>query len=427
MNSYLKSFLLVIAVSFSFAVSGQINFKKGWVITLQNDTLYGRINDRGGYANAKLCVFHQKKGPTFRYTPQDIKAYRVLKDKYYVARKVYVRGQYRYFFIDVLLKGDVSLYHNWKNKDLAYYIETKDKDMVGLINEEVMLRYKPQGNVAVVYSPTYILSNKIFRDTLRSFFSDSKNVQSQINTVEYDPKSLTRITKAYIHDICKGTNCINYERDLRAYSPRFGIYAGISRNEMSFLPSVKGVNSKEAPWTIPAKQFNSNPLGIFVNFPLKKLNDRLSFQIEAVYNERVYKEMLGIPLYEFFGDTIEINTQTVGFPLLFKYQIGRGFISPSIGIGKEWAFVIKDKVLIDSNKDIMVHAIQKGGWLAEVGLNFKLAKHLTLFSNIRYQTGKNMIKMKGSEFSGYNTVKKSAYFVKEYDNTYTSLLVGLKF
>jgi hypothetical protein len=426
MSSYLKSFLLLIAVSFSLAGNGQINFKKGYVITLQNDTLYGRINDRGGYANAKICVFHQKKGPTFRYTPQDIKAYQMFNDKYYVARKVYVRGQYRYFFIDVLLKGDVSLYHNWKNKDMSYYIEKKDKDMVGLINEEVMLRYKPEGNVAVVYSPTYILSNKIFKDTLSSFFSDSKKVQDQINSVEYDPKSLTQITKAYIHDRCKGKDCINYERDLRAYSPRFGVFAGISQNEMSFLPSVKGVNSKEALFTIPAKKFNSNPIGIFVNFPLTKLNDRLSFQIEGVYNERVYKEEF-ISLNEFFGNNIEINTQTVSFPLLFKYQIGRGFISPSIGVGKEWGFVIKDKVVIDETKDLMIHPIQKGGWLAEAGLNFKFSKHLTLFSNVRYQTGKNLIQMNGTQLSGYNTVKKSAYFVKEYDITYTTLLVGLKF
>lgn len=427
MNSYLKSFLMVIAVSFSLAASGQINFKKGYVITLQNDTLYGRIDDRGGYSNAKVCVFHQKKGATFRYTPQDIKAYRMLKDKYYVSRKVYVRGKYRDLFVDVLLKGDVSLYHNWKNKDLAYYLEKKDKDMVGLINQEVMLRYKPEGNVAVVYSPTYILSNKIFKDTLRSFFSDSKKVQDQINQVEYDPKSLTQITKAYIHDVCKGNDCINYERDLRAYTPRFGVYAGIQRNEMSFLPSAKGVNSKEAPYSIPAKRFNSNPLGIFVNFPLTKLNDRLSFQIEGVYNERIYKEELGLAWIDIFGNNVQINTQTVSFPLLFKYQIGSGFFAPSFGVGKEWGFVIKDKVIIDENKDMMIHPIEKGGWLAEAGLNFKLAKHLTLFSNIRYQTGKNLIKMKGSEFASYNTLKRSSYFVKEYETTYTTLLVGLKF
>ncbi|HAH22204.1 MAG TPA: hypothetical protein DCL77_00260 [Prolixibacteraceae bacterium] len=425
MNSYLKSFLLVIAVSFSMAVSGQINFKKGYVITLQNDTLHGRINDRGGYANARVCVFHQKKGPTFRYTPQDIKAYRMLNDKYYVSRRVYVRGKYRNLFVDVLLKGDVSLYHNWKNKDLAYYIEKKDQEMVGLINQEVMLRYKPEGNVAVVYSPTYILSNKIFKDTLRSFFSESKKIQDQVSQVEYDPKSLTRITKAYIHDVCKGNDCINYERDLRAYSPRFGVFAGIQRNEMSFLPSVKGVNSKAEPTTIAAKDYISSPIGIFVNFPLTKLNDRLSFQLEGVFNERLYHQMLGFD--QNFGDTIQINTQTVSFPLLLKYQIGRGFITPSFAVGKEWGFVIKEKVILDSSKDLMIHPIQKGGWLAEAGLNFKLAKHLTLFSNVRYQTGKNMIMKNGTELSGYNTVKKSAHFVKEYDNTYTTLLVGLKF
>jgi hypothetical protein len=426
MNSYLKSFLLVIAVSFSLAVSGQINFKKGFVITLQNDTLYGRINDRGGYANAKLCVFHQKKGPTFRYAPQDIKAYRMMNDKYYVARKVSVGGKDIYSFIDVLIKGEVSLYHNWKNKDQAYYIEKKDKNMVGLINEEMILRYKPEGNVAVVYSPTYILNNRIYKDTLSSFFSDSKKAQAQIKGLDYDAKALTKITKTYISDICKGNNCINYERDLRAYTPRFGIMAGIQRNEISFLPSA------EEHRAINAKDFYSNPLGLFVNFPFTKINDRLSFQLEAIYTERVHNE--DFLTVQNFATRVELNTQTIGFPLMLKYQIGRGFISPSFAVGKEMAFVIDSKVKIvepvidkENPKDYAVHPIQKGGWLAEVGLNFKFAKHLTLFTNLRYEIGQNQILINGHYHSSYNTALHSAFFVKEYETTYTTLLCGFKF
>lgn len=356
----------------------------------------------------------------------------MLDDKYYVSKNVYVRGKYRTLFVDVLLKGDVSIYHNWRNKDLSYYIEKKDSDMVPLINEEVMLRYKPEGNVAVLYSPTYILSNKIFRDTLRSVFYDSKKALNLVQDVEYDPKSLTLITKAYIYDVCEGKNCITYERDLRKYSPRFGIYGGIQLNEISFLPSKKGLYSKEEPYAIEAKEFYSNPLGIFVNFPLPLINDRLSFQIEAVWNERRYSEFL--PENQNFTERVEINTQSVGIPLLLKYQIGRGFIQPSFAIGKETSFVYDSKVLIEEPleekllaKDFIVHPMQKGGWLGEVGLNFKFAKHLTLFSNLRYQMGKNLILVDGNENAGYNTVKKSSDFVKEYETTFTTILVGLKF
>lgn len=432
MNHYFKAFLLLITVSFSLAVNGQINYKKGYVITNGNDTIYGRINDRGGYANAKVCVFKPKNGPVVRYLPEDIMAYRMLKDKYYVSKRVYVRGKYRNLFIDVLLKGEVSLYHNWKNKDLAYYIEKKDSGMVGLLNEEVMLRYKPEGNVAVLYSPTYILSNKIYRDTLRSVFSDSKKIQYKIQNISYDPKALTQITKAYIHEVCEGNDCINYERDLRKYSPRFGVFAGVQMNEISFLPSVKGLYSNEEPSTIVAKDFNSYPLGIFVNIPLPRINDRLSFQIEAIWTDRLYKEDL--PDNQNFTSRIEIANQGIGIPLLLKYQIGRGFITPSFAIGKETSFVFESKVRLEESveeklklKDFIVHPIQKGGWLGEVGLNFKLGNHLTLFSNLRYQMGKNLIIVKGNELASYNTVKESADFVKEYDTTFTTLLVGLKF
>jgi len=427
MNYYLKSFLLVFAVFFSFLVNGQINFKKGYIITNKNDTIYGRINDKGGISNAKICVFKAKDKPVVRFRPGNIKAYRMFNDKYYVAKRVNVRGVYKQLFIEVLLKGDVSLYYNSKNKEMAFYIEEKEGKMTGLANEDVLLKYKPEGNIAVAYTPTYILHNKIYQDSLRSVFSDSKKIQDRIPMVEYDPKSLTRITKAYLQEVCKGNNCINYERDLHMYSPRFGVFTGIQMNEISFLPSKKGTYSKEESNTIAAKDFKSNPIGIFVNFPMQMINDRLSFQMEAIWTERLYKEELTTTTADKFGRSVDITSQTIGIPLLLKYQIGRGFISPSFAVGKETSFVIKSNVIIDQDYDMRLHAIQKGGWLGEVGLNFEFAPHLTLFSNLRYQMGKNLIVKDGVQNGSYNSIVNKNNYVKEYETTFTTLLVGLKF
>ena len=245
MNYLLKSMILAISVSFSFLAGAQMNFKKGYIITHNNDTVHGRINDRGGYKNAKVCVFKAKNESVVKYLPEDIKAYRMLDDKYYVSRQVDVKGENKYVFIDVLLKGEVSLYHHRKNKTMAYFIEKRNSNMIGLVNEEVLLRYKHDDNVAVLYSPTYVLQNKIYKDTLLSVFSDSEKIQDQIGDVEYDPKSLTQITKAYLKEKCSGNDCIDYERDLNKYAPRFGILSGIQLNSISFLPSEKGMYSNE--------------------------------------------------------------------------------------------------------------------------------------------------------------------------------------
>lgn len=432
MNYLLKSIILAIAVSFSFLACGQINFKKGYIITHNNDTVHGRINDRGGYKNAKVCVFKVKNEPVINYHPEDIKAYRMLDDKYYVSRQVDVKGEYKYVFIDVLLKGEVSLYHHRKNKNMVYYIEKKDSNMIGLVNEEVLLRYKHDDNVAVLYSPTYTLQNKIYLDTLRSVFSDSEKIQNQVGEVEYDPKSLMQITKAYIHEVCEGSDCINYERDLNKYTPKFGVFSGVQLNKISFLPSVKGMYSNEENSTIVANDFVSYPIGIFVNFPMNLISDRLSFQIEAIWNERLYNEELSAT--QNFGRNIEINTQTIGIPLLFKYQIGNGSFSPSIAVGKETGFVFESKVIIeevvidpDKPKDLMIHPVNKGGWFGEIGLTYKLGRNLSLFSNIRIQSGKNLIIVEGNQRAGYNTVVNSSDFVKEYKTNYSTLLVGLKF
>ncbi len=75
----------------------------------------------------------------------------------------------------------------------------------------------------------------------------------------------------------------------------------------------------------------------------------------------------------------------------------------------------------------MIHPTTKGGWFGEIGLNFKLGRNLSLFSNIRVQSGKNLIILEGNQRAGYNTVVKSSDFVKEYKTNYSTLLVGLKF
>lgn len=427
MNATQKLLFLAVALSLSVGVHGQFNYKKGYVITNSNDTLHGKINDSGGYKNARVCLFKASNAKkAVKYYPEDIKAFRMIDDKYYVSRKFQNSGKPKCIFIDVLVKGPVSLYKYWKNPNTGFYIEKKEGELIDLDNHQIQFRYKPETNAEVALSPVVALESKAYIDTLHSVFSDAEKVHSRLDNVGYDEKSLSEITKAYLNEVCKKKDCIVYERDLNRYRPRFGLFAGTQFRFMSILPSAKSVYGPEEKATIQTNPVYALPVGGFVNIPLAKINDRLSLQIEIISNGIRYQQEF--TRRQNYNDTvINIKTHSVAFPVLLKYEMGRGKLTPSIAVGKETSFVYRSTASIDSFKDLMVHPVEKGGWLAEIGLNYKLTPSLSVFSNIRFQSNRNMIIEDGNQRATYNTVLKSGHFVKEYKTNFSTLFIGLKF
>lgn len=441
MNSTLKSFILILSLIVSLGVMGQDNFKKGYVITLENDTLFGKINDAGGFKNSRLCTFKpSKKHKVTEYLPGEIKGYRMYNDKYYASKPVGDKEGTKYKFVEVIIEGPVSLFHDRKSTEKAFYIQKKDSDLVRLVYEVGQLRYKPEDGASVIYSPTYTVHNRLYQDNLYNFFSDSKKIQDRVPATDYDAKSLSTITKDYIAERYHSLDGISFERNLKMYRPHVGIYGGMQLTDIEFFPSKLGKYSKAEPHSIYAKRFNTYPVGIFVNFPFPMLNDKLSFQLEFTGNWMNYDEIYdeSTSLNE---DTVAVSTKSFGIPLMIKYDLFRGFITPSIGIGKSFNFVY-DSEITGFNKEVpdpdelgvnvksnelIVHPVQKGGWFGQAGISFKLSPGLALFADVRYTYLKSLIIEKGLENASYNTLYDKMHYAKAFRTDYYTLLVGLKF
>jgi hypothetical protein len=248
---------------------------------------------------------------------------------------------------------------------------------------------------------------------LLSVFRDSKKIQDQVSGVKYTSKSLSKITKAYINETCKENDCINYEKDFNLSRPGFGVFSGLSLSKIAWEPDDK------------SETLESVPVGIFFNLPLTLFTDRFSFQIELISNNSTHEQ-----LYDNLLDSIDymyIKSNTIGIPLLLKYEISKKKVSPSIAIGKETGFVVKSNVLLNDYDDYEVHRIQKGGWFCEFGLNYKLAPKFSLFSNFRIQTNRNLIIPESSGSTTYSDAKEFDLFFTEYRTNFLTLRVGMKF
>ena len=118
---------------------------RGYVITNDNDTLWGTIDYLTGKENAEACHFQKDGETTYRiYRPGEILGYRLHEGGvYYVTRTLPVNGKDNTFFAEYLLKGGVSLYRHEDDKETLYYM-VDGKGKVATIREDDYEKYRKE-------------------------------------------------------------------------------------------------------------------------------------------------------------------------------------------------------------------------------------------------------------------------------------------
>ncbi|MFH0756220.1 MAG: hypothetical protein V2B15_02900 [Bacteroidota bacterium] len=409
---------IVLLMALATGVFGQMNYRKGRIITLNNDTIEGLVRDIGMLQSSKECLFKEnRKAKPLAYLPGDLMGYELSGYKHYASKEWIRDGGYSRLFAEVLIRGDLSLYHNWRNKSLAYYLENDSGIQTGLQNVEFNLRRRSENGYYATYGDQVQGFIPVYRDSLRSVFRDSENTYSQVEQVEYRMKPIMEITKSYLGETCEGEECITYEKNLRLTRDRFGIFAGVQLTQMFYSKSM--VESLITP---------SYPVGIFYQIPLSLVSERISFQAEVLYRHLNYDPLCNLPI----GHTERtLQTDVVGIPLLFHYRMSVHRFSPTLGLGNELGFVLGSDVrynYIDEEGEpvedrYFVHSINKGGWFLDVGLDFDLSRDISLFTKLRIQSYRSKIIDNKVE----NNVTFKVAEGEEYFTYAAALYVGLKF
>ncbi|GAA5043559.1 hypothetical protein GCM10011506_46890 [Marivirga lumbricoides] len=133
----LQSLLVLLFALSTIPSFAQEGFIEGYIITTQQDTLYGEVKDRTrepfGKLYRKIRLKQNGKLFTKKYSPSDVISYRKgedlfesiwLKEKSEFFKTVYIseKGVGEQRFLKVVLKGDVSYYHvEWRDPDSGYY------------------------------------------------------------------------------------------------------------------------------------------------------------------------------------------------------------------------------------------------------------------------------------------------------------------
>jgi len=323
MNIVSKGRLITIALWLLSGVSvwAQRDYRKGYIITNQQDTVYGWIDYRGDVRNAKICSFKETEtGQVTDYSPTDIAAYRFTDSKYYVSRNIGNADDPKQVFLEYLVNGLAKLY---------YYRDDSSQDHYFIENDGHFLELKMEEKEVEIDGKTRTVSKKSYVGVLKATLNVWE-MNSDIDKARLEHSSLINIAKDYHQYACTdGSECIVYERKKQLMALRIGPVVGVDWS------TIKKLVLNEDYIFHHSVDYRYNPcsnftVGINLNFSMPRLNEKFFLQMQAMYTK-----------YYFFGAyenpqqsiEVHIRNNVLQMGLAVKYEYPKGKWRPTLVVG----------------------------------------------------------------------------------------------
>lgn len=209
---------------FSLQISAQRDFRPGFVILNNGDTVKGSIHYKAT-GTAVLCTF--RAGPTFvptDYNPYELAAFRFDDGKFFVSRMIESEPGPKKVFLEFLLKGKLNLYYMRDGSD-HYYIEKENGRLIELTEKE---------KIQIGAGGTQTVRPSQFEGKLRSVMADCPAIYPEINRTGLNHSSLIRLGKDYHEMVCTTEQCIVFERQKKPFRISVGLLVGYTFNRLKF-------------------------------------------------------------------------------------------------------------------------------------------------------------------------------------------------
>lgn len=312
---------------------GQVNYKSGYIITNNNDTIYGLINLRSNYRNNRACDFKKTENDSpEQLLPTDIKAYKIDDRKFYVSKTISLKDTSNVVFLEFLLNGIVNLFYYKDVVDEYFFIE-KDNKLYELSNNKKIITNSYTHYLK--YSNQYI-------GALSYLFQDSPEISGDIKKTRFSYKSLLDITKEYHNNVCNEYECIDYTK-----STKRNIY---------IEPNISLINSWMGLKTSNDLSGNSK-LAIGINFRFKpiKVFQLWNFLVGINYSTNHFNGDFENHLFYPTSRTYRIETKysIIRIPIILEYSFPTKKIQPFLLAGYNNVFILNPetdmKIVFDDN------------------------------------------------------------------------------
>ena len=323
-----KLSVLFITLFLSVMLYAKGNYENGYIITHQQDTIFGWINLRTNKNNQKRCEFKTDlKLAAKIYFPEDIAGYRFINSgKYYVSREIRLNEKSQKVFLEFLVKGIMNLYYyeednNNNNDNVSYYFfENQDRKM------EVISQKPERVENMIIYK------DYEYRKQILSLFKDYQPVAQKAYGLNFDQKSMMDVVEEYHNEICTtGESCIIFKNeypDDMGFRCKFSVYTGLQLSTYIFD------NDLYADQTVS----NVSPvLGGQVNFLNSRWSKSFSLQVDVSFS--LFKGHLSKLNRHPYYKAVSYEALVSSIRLGVKYTYPKGRISPTVEAGCALTFL----------------------------------------------------------------------------------------
>ncbi len=391
-----KLLLLFLLFIFSGAsLFSQTDFRPGYVINTENDTISGLIDYKGNKASAEICLFkHNSGSDAIRYTPADIKSYRFIDGKYYVSKKLNAEDEEAPLFLEFLIEGMVDVYYYRSNTGEHYLIDKGDGKFMLLDDKE---------KEVVVDDIQYVRANKPYVGILKYVFKDSPTVSKEVERISLDHKSLIRVAKDYHAEVCSDRDCIIYEKNLPIVRITVGFLLGLNVNSIIYRDDAVQPQIMFETTGFDKSVFPS--AGIFAKVGIPTLNERMYLHYSGSLGKRSFSM---ISDYQGIQDTTALVHETFDFSqfafdntLMFRYEFPGKKIIPAFQAGffldyyfsnvfDYHVFVNNVEFLFENSKSYPFGNVDFG-FAIGAGVAGKFRNRRNVYFNIDYQMGPGIV------------------------------------
>jgi hypothetical protein len=304
---------LLLLLSFHPA-DAQKDFRAGYIITLQKDTIEGLIDYSLAKIKAGNCEFktvEPRAKETSVYDAQNITGFGFSEeDIYYESFRLPRSGNKSpKVFAKVLIKGRADLL----SYDDNFYLQ---KDTVREKIEKVLLK---ESNVA---GGRYVYAHKAYIGTLNRHLSDCLPARLLSGDVAYAEKDFVDVLKKY--SACANSTYRLYNRRPKSRFARYHVVAGLNNSRLKYPDAELDIFN-------PDKNFF---FGGGATVSLNKISEHIFLTAEATYNYNKYhgkKEG-----YEVSGPVQKdylLEVSVVKVPIAIRLDFSKGNFTPYLKAG----------------------------------------------------------------------------------------------
>ena len=182
-----KNLLLALGILISTLVEAQSDFRPGYIVTLDGDTINGLLSLRGEKANAKSCIF--KKDPDSEkvtYTPDQIRAYRFPDLKGFLSSASLNYSVKDNVFLEYVAEGPLTILYYKDDDNVEHFLASQDTVTIGL---SYQLNAPQNGQLRSKFEK--------YKGQLKYLLGDEPALFPLIEKLNCNKKDLTRLAKEY--------------------------------------------------------------------------------------------------------------------------------------------------------------------------------------------------------------------------------------